>query len=525
MEEKTKAIIIGGGPAGLTAAYELATRTNITPLVIEKSGVLGGISRTVFYKGNRMDVGGHRFFSKSDRVMKWWLNILPIQKLEEKTLISPTLLPEGYSRESAPDPEQTDEVMLLRRRRSRIYCFRKFFDYPISLSLGTMANLGFSRTVKIGLSYLKSVFFPIKNETKLEEFFINRFGRELYLTFFKSYTEKVWGTPCSEISASWGAQRVKGLSVWKSLVHILKKIIPAKKDISAKGTETSLIEQFLYPKFGPGQMWEKVAQLVCENGGEILLNHEVVGIYTEHNRVTGIRVTDTKTGNSKIIKGDFYFSTMPVKDLIRGLEPKAPENVQEISEGLVYRDFFTVGLLLEELKIKPESKTAGNLINDTWIYIQEPDVDVGRLQVFNNWSPYMVSDPGKVWIGLEYFCFENEGIWNKTDEELIQYAKEEISKIGIIEKQKVLDGCVIRMPKTYPAYFGTYSRFGEIRSFLDQFENLFLVGRNGMHRYNNQDHSMLSAMVAVDNILEGKRDKSAIWEVNTEQEYHESRKE
>jgi len=501
-----RAIIIGGGPAGLTAAYELLQKTDITPVVIEKSDNVGGISRTVNYKGNRLDIGGHRFFSKSERVMDWWLSILPL---------------ESHSGPEIRDPEKIDKVMLLRNRRSRIYCFRKFFDYPVSLNAKTIASLGLARTARIALSYMKSVLFTIRGEKNLEEFFINRFGRELYLTFFKSYTEKVWGMPCNKISAEWGAQRVKGLSIWKTIAHVLRRLGRHGDGLPDKGTETSLIEQFLYPKYGPGQMWEEVASRIRSRGGEIVTNHEVVKIHTDGFRVKAVTAQSKSNGAARRFEGDYFFSTMPVRDLIGGMEPLAPEMVAEIAGGLIYRDFITVGLLLNRLKIKAEK--GQRLIKDNWIYIQEPDVDVGRLQFFNNWSPYMVADHSKVWLGLEYFCYDSDAIWKKSDEEMIHQATMELDRIGIIDKKDAIDGTIIHMPKTYPAYFGTYNRFSEIRGYLDRFENLFLIGRNGMHRYNNQDHSMLSAMISVENIITGRKDRENIWGINVEREYHENR--
>ncbi|HOE63414.1 MAG TPA: NAD(P)/FAD-dependent oxidoreductase [Candidatus Sumerlaeota bacterium] len=498
-----KAIIIGAGPAGLTAAYELVQKTKILPIVIEKSQFMGGISRTVNYKGNRIDIGGHRFFSKSDRVMEWWQEVMPLEKDSARI-------------------EEMEKILLLRDRKSRIYCFRKFFDYPITLSGRTIANLGAWRTFKIGMSYLKSSCFPIRNPKNLEEFFINRFGKELYLTFFKSYTEKVWGKPCKEISAEWGAQRVKGLSVWKSIVHVLKRVFKKSDNIAGKDTETSLIEKFLYPKYGPGQMWEEVARIVRERGGEIITGLEVENIEASENRIVSVSARDSE-GNVRRFDGDYFFSTMPIKDFISGMGHGVPENVREISDGLTYRDFITVGLLVNQLKIKPANPLQNKLINDTWIYIQEPDVDVGRLQIFNNWSPYLVADPSKVWLGLEYFCQDTDALWKKPDSEMIEQGAVELDRIGIINKRDVLDGTVIRMPKTYPGYFGTFDRFSEVRRYLDGFENLFLIGRNGMHRYNNQDHSMLTAMEAVQNIISGRTNKENIWSVNTEQEYHETK--
>ena len=524
---QTRAIIIGAGPAGLTAAYELLTRTGIQPIVLEKSACLGGISRTVNYKGNRIDIGGHRFFSKSDRVMEWWLQMLPLQASEDGPVairyhrmerrIAPST--------SGPDPAAADNVMLLRARKSRIYYLRRFFDYPISLSKDTLLKLGLWRTCKIGLSYIQSALFPLKHEETLEQFFINRFGRELYGTFFKSYTEKVWGVPCDRISAEWGAQRIKGLSVWATLTHALRKVFKSGgSDIGQKGTETSLIEQFLYPKFGPGQMWEEVARRIVEMGGEIHTGCRAERLITDGWQVRAVETTHPTEGR-KTFEGDYFFSTAPVQEIMRAFDVAPPKNVLEVSDGLVYRDFITVGLLLGSLRINDETPQGKQLIRDNWIYIQEPDVQLGRLQIFNNWSPFMVADPANVWLGLEYFCNESDEIWNLSDDRMIALATEELSRIGIIDADKVLDATVLRMEKTYPAYFGTYDRFAEIREHVDRYANLFLIGRNGMHRYNNQDHSMLTAMMAVDDIISGKTDKTGLWEVNTEMDYHEEKHE
>ena len=522
--ERRTAVIIGAGPAGLTAAYELLKRTDIQPIVLEKSDHMGGIARTVNYKGNRIDIGGHRFFSKSDRVMDWWFEIMPMEsvpgKTAEITYHNKTRTVKGGE---TLDPDEVDEVMLVRERVSRIYYLRKFFDYPISLSVRTLANLGIFRSIKIGFSYIWSVLFPIRNEKNLEHFLINRFGKELYLTFFKSYTEKVWGTKCENISAEWGAQRIKGLSITRALLHFVKSTFGSKGgDVSQKGTETSLIERFLYPKLGPGQMWEEVRDRVIEMGGEVLTHANVTGLRTDgDNRIRAVEVTGPDGATE--LEGDYFFSTMPMKELVRGLDREVPAAVKEVSEGLVYRDFLTVGLLLDDLRIHDKTAKGKKLVKDNWIYIQEPDVLVGRLQIFNNWSPYMVADSSKVWIGLEYFLDDVDDLWSMADEKLIELAKDELDRIEIIDPERVTDGVVIRMPKTYPAYFGTYDRFDELRSYLDAYENLFLVGRNGMHRYNNQDHSMLTAMMAVENIMEGRVDKSNIWDVNTEEEYHEEK--
>ncbi len=525
-DKQSTAIVIGAGPAGLTAAYELLTRAGIRPIILEKSEYMGGISRTVAYKGNRIDIGGHRFFSKSDRVMKWWLSMLPLQHGTGSATIQYHRMQTelGHSSNGA-DPAKTDRVMLLRPRKSRIYFLRKLFDYPISLSKKTLLQLGLVRTFRIGLSYLKSALFPSKQEENLEQFLVNRFGKELYKTFFESYTEKVWGVPCSQISAAWGAQRIKGLSLSKTLMHAGKRLFTRQKnaDIRQKQTETSLIEQFLYPKFGPGQIWDEAARRVRELGGTILTSQVVESILWEGDRVRAVRIRDVGTGQRQVLEGDYFFSTMPIKDLIAGMEPPPPSSVREVADGLVYRDFITVGLLVSRLKLKENNRNGEKLIRDNWIYVQEPDVLVGRLQIFNNWSPYMVADPKTIWLGLEYFCNENDSLWTSSDAELIRLGREELHRIGIIDSGDVLDGMVLRMEKTYPAYFGSYDRFGEIRSYVDRFENLFLIGRNGMHRYNNQDHSMLTAMVAVDNILAGENGKGNLWGINTEQEYHESK--
>lgn len=505
------AVIIGGGPAGLTAAYEFLQHTNVQPIVVELSNYWGGISRTIDYKGNKIDIGGHRFFSKSDVVMNWWNVILPIYSEETEVKIA-------YHNQSrnieipANQNLDSDNVMLVRKRKSRIYFKKQFFDYPVSLTPSTVAKIGYLDTVLIGISYMKAVVFPIKNEVTLEDFFINRFGKKLYKTFFKDYTEKVWGVPCHEISAEWGAQRIKGLSILKTISHYFGKLFKGKnQDIGQKNTETSLIEYFLYPKFGPGQMWEQVADEISKSGGELIQNFKVIKINISDNKVQSVVISD-KSGNQKQIEADYCISTMPVNELINSMNCEIPDNVQEVSSGLLYRDFITVGLLLKKINYEVE---------DNWIYIQEPYVNVGRLQVFNNWSPYLVKDKDTKWVGLEYFCNKNDAIWNKSDKEMQEMAISEMIKMGFIDEVDFLDAVVIKVPKTYPAYFGTYDRFDEIKKFTDTIDNLFLVGRNGMHKYNNQDHSMLTAIKAVENIKNGIVDKTNIWEINTEQEYHE----
>ena len=511
--EEQPIVIIGGGPAGLTAALELTARSKHKPIVLEALDDVGGISRTIEFKGNRMDIGGHRFFSKSDWVMDWWRKIMPLPALDGR---SDNLL--------GVVPPETD-VMLLRSRLSRIYFLRRFFDYPISLTAQTMQNLGLLRLIKIGCSYAWAMCFPRRPERHLEDFFVNRFGGELYRTFFRDYTEKVWGVRCHEISPEWGAQRIKGLSVSKALVHAAKRLVqPKGGDVAQKGVETSLIERFLYPKFGPGQMWRLVADKVRAGGGEVRFGCRVTGLHHENGRVLQVTYVDSQ-GQAHVLECAAAISSMPIKELIPALTPAPPEPVARIAEGLAYRDFLTVGLLVKKLKRGRHTPRgdARNLLPDTWIYIQEPDVRIGRLQIFNNWSPALVQDAANVWLGLEYFCFENDELWSLDDEAMGRLAIEELVKIDLIDATDALDFHIARVPKAYPAYFGTYDQFDTLRRFTDEIRNLYLVGRNGMHRYNNQDHSMLTAKLAVDDIQAGCVSKEAIWTVNVEEEYHEEK--
>ena len=522
---KRRAVIIGAGPAGLTAAYELLARTDIRPVILEATGDLGGISKTVNYKGNRIDIGGHRFFSKSDRVMRWWYEILPLQGRPAWDDLARGRQVPVSTAPNAPDPHTTDNVLLTRERVSRIFFLKRFFDYPLSLRYDTLAGLGLQRTGKITASYLRSWAVPIRPERSLEDFFINRFGHELYATFFRDYTQKVWGVPCHQISAEWGEQRVKGLSIRRAIADAAKAILARGHPVPQKKVETSLIRRFFYPKLGPGQMWTEAARVVQERGGEIRLRHKVIGLKAEGRRIAAVIAREEETGATVEMPADYVFSSMPVRDLIAGLDPAPPASVCEVAAGLVYRDFITVGLLLKRLRTpgRARTTTADALIPDCWIYIQEPYVKVGRVQIFNNWSPYLVADPSTVWIGLEYFCTEGDELWRLTDAGLMALARKEMSEMGFLEPEDVLDGVVLRTPKTYPAYFGSYSRFGTVRRFTDLIDNLFLIGRNGMHRYNNADHSMLTAMAAVNNITDGTRSKASIWAVNADGEYHEQK--
>jgi protoporphyrinogen oxidase len=514
------AIIIGAGPAGLTAAWELLTKTDIVPIVVEADKQVGGLSKTVQYGGNKIDIGGHRFFSKSAKVINWWLQFLPLDAAAAVNDINI-----HYQQKNAGftiTDSQTghgDKVMMVRPRKSRIYYHRKFFDYPLQLNGTTIRNLGFVKMMRIGTSYLRAKLFPVKPEENLAQFFRNRFGNELYETFFKDYTEKVWGVPCEKIPPSWGQQRIKDLNVSKVLRHAFVSLFKTNKTIRQKGTSTSLIEQFLYPKYGPGQMWETVAAEVERLGGTIMLNTTVTKLSGNgNNALTSVTVTGDK--GTTTLHGDYFFSTMPVKELVDNLEQiPVPREVMAVATALEYRDFLIVGILADELAVKDAG--TGEPVKDNWIYIQDNTVKAGRLQIFNNWSPFMVSNPNQTWLGVEYFCNETDAFWQLDDQAIKDIAVKEMVSIGILRAGQVKDTVVVKVKKAYPSYYGSYERFAVVQSFLNSIDNLFLIGRNGMHRYNNSDHSMLTAMTAVENIIQGISDKQNIWEVNTEDEYHE----
>mgnify|MGYP003343645962 FL=1 len=474
--------------------------------------------------------------------MDWWFGILPRQGAPaaddaaaahdvdvagEVVVRALERGPDGRprvkeTRRAAPDPAREDAVMLQRPRLSRIYWRGAFFPYPLGITLLVAWRLGLVNTALIALSYLKARLFPMRDETYLDAFFTNRFGRRLYETFFRGYTEKVWGVKCSEIRADWGAQRIKGLSLLRALHHAARDLFSSDFTRQQQARETSLITRFFYPKLGPGQVWEEVERQVVAAGGTVRHGAAVTGVQLDGNRVSHVAVEDRSTGHRETVPCDYFFSTMPVRDLIAATTPAPPTPVREVAQGLVYRDFLTVGLLLKRLHVHERGREPQAMVRDNWIYVQDESVRVGRVQVFNNWSPYLVADPANtVWIGLEYFVNDTDALWGEQDAALVALAAKEIEQVGIARAADVLDGCVLRMPKAYPAYFGTYDRLSEVREWVRGIPNLFCVGRNGMHRYNNQDHSMMTAMLAVDNIVAGRDDDANLWDVNLEMVYQE----
>ncbi|MCM1143439.1 MAG: NAD(P)/FAD-dependent oxidoreductase [Blautia sp.] len=516
-----KILIIGAGPAGLTAAYELLKQSKEYEVVVfEESEAMGGISKTVNYKGNRMDMGGHRFFSKVPKVNEWWNNMLPLQGAPTYDDIvlgrEMTLTPGG------PDPEEVDRVMLRRHRVSRIYFNKKFFDYPISFKFETFKNMGLIATLEAGFSYLASLLHKRK-ENSLEDFYINRFGKKLYSMFFEYYTENLWGRHPREIAPDWGTQRVKGLSILTIIKDIFGKMLPGKEN---REVETSLIEEFSYPKLGPGQLWEVTAEEIRKLGGAILTNSKVTGFHKNaDNQITSL--TYEKDGEQITMEGDIFISSMPIKDLVAGMND-VPKRPAQIAAGLPYRDYMTVGVLLPKLNLKNKTKfkTIGNIVPDCWVYVQDRSVQLGRFQIYNNWSPYMIKDlTHTVWIGLEYFVNEGDKYWNMSDKKFTAFAVREMVKLGLIDSPKdVLDSHVERVKKAYPAYFDTYKDIDVLVDYLKTIDNLYCVGRNGQHRYNNIDHSMMTSFETVKNILGGIKNKDNIWNVNTEKGYHEDNK-
>jgi protoporphyrinogen oxidase len=463
-------VIIGAGPAGLTAAYLLA-KDGVRVTVLESDTVVGGISRTAQYNGYRFDIGGHRFFTKITPVEELWHEIL------------------GDEFISVP-------------RLSRIHYSGKYFDYPLK-AWNALSGLGIINSVACVMSYVWSHLRPYPVEENLEQWVSNRFGKRLFSIFFKTYTEKVWGIPCTEIRAEWAAQRIQGLSLAKAILNAAS--------LQKRGDHIkTLINEFQYPRLGPGQLWEMATDRVRAMGGRVLMQHDVDALETRDGKVVAVRAT-TPDGVQRF-EADHVISTMPIRNLVRALDPQPPAHVRAAADGLNYRDFLTVALVIDSDKLFP----------DNWIYIHTPGVKVGRIQNFNNWSQAMVPEPGKTCLGLEYFCFEGDGLWTSQDADLIELAKKEIGELGLADPSKVVDGTVVRMQKAYPVYDSVYAGHLETaRTYIDALSNFHTVGRNGMHKYNNQDHSILTAMMAIANMRGASHD---VWSVNTDYEYHEEQK-
>jgi protoporphyrinogen oxidase len=464
--EENDCVIIGAGPAGLTAAYELAKR-NLHAVVLESGNKVGGLARTENFQGYHFDMGGHRFFTKVDEVNEMWREVL-------------------------------NGNFLRRPRLSRIYYNSKFFSYPLK-PLNALAGLGFWESICILASYLKWQIFPYYEEDTFEQWVTNRFGRRLFQTFFKTYTEKVWGIPCSELKAEWAAQRIKDLSLKTALISMF---------VNPKNTIKTLIDEFDYPRLGPGMMWKAVQEEIERRNGRVELNSEVVRINRSGTRVDSVVVASN--GTTRTIHGTHFISSMPLNDFIRKLEPQAPIDILEAAKRLKYRDFLTVCLIVDQPELFP----------DNWIYVHDPAVKVGRIQNFKNWSPDMVPDMNKTSLGLEYFCTEGDELWNKTDADLIELGKREIQRIGLAKYSDIETGCVFRVPKSYPIYDSAYrDSLTALKEFVSGLENFQTIGRNGLHRYNNQDHAMLTGMLAVRNFALGE--ENDLWAVNADQEYHE----
>lgn len=492
---KKIAVILGAGPAGLACAYELIKKnTDIKPVIIEKLDCVGGLSRTIYFDNLGVDIGGHRLYTTNPYIKSIWEEFLPHQSfpsIDDLYTNRITDYPDG-----GKDPEQEDDVMLIRNRFSSIIYNNTFFDYPIKFNIETIKKLGFLNSLSAGFSYIRSIFF--KREVKnLEDFMINRFGQKLYNIFFKEYTKKVWGKDASEISSEWGEERIRKLSLAKTILNsVLSKFSFLKFQ-----KETSLIDKFYYPKFGCSQLWNKIAKYITDNGGKIIYNSEFEGFETNDDKI--ISINYKKDNETNKITANYFISSIPISELIKGID--APFDIKQNAINLPYRDYILVSFLLDHfnLKNKTEYKTINDITPECWIYLQEPDAIASRIQIMNNWSPYLVGDINKNYlVSLEYYANEDDEFWAKTDDEIINLAIEEAEEYNLFDMKSILKTKIIREKRAYPSYFGTYKNIDKVKKFLSLYNNLYLIGRNGMHKYNNMDEAMLTGIQAANSIID-----------------------
>ncbi|MBT4594418.1 NAD(P)-binding protein [bacterium] len=513
------ALIIGAGPAGLAAAHELLRTTDYTPLIIEREKLVGGIAKTMPYKGNLIDMGPHRFFSKSDFVRKWWGNFLPPQmKLDAPSC------PQHHGNDVLAkctcdvNPDSCDEVMLVCNRLTRIYHDKKCFEYPLSMSLDTIKKLGIINLTSMAASYGYTRLFPRKPEKTLEDFFINRFGVKVYQRFFESYSEKIWGIHPAGMSADWGAQRVKNVSIAKTIGHAIRSLVPENFGDRIFGeVERSFVGRFLYPKLGAGQMWTKVADSIEKDGGIILREHEALSVKVSGDKVIGVTVRDIREQKDFYVPVEQCFSSTPVRNLIDSIDGRVPRDVAEVASGLKCRGFINVGVLLKDFSVPG----AGPNAKDNWIYIQEPYAKAARLTIFNNWSSALVADTRNKWISLELYAQPGDEFWGKSDKKIIEFSVNELVRLKMAKQEDVLESVVHRIPEATPIYVGAYERLDVVQRYVDDIKNLYMMGRCGMHRYNNQDHAVLSGIKAVESIARAGISKTDVWQVNDEKSYHE----
>lgn len=509
---KKRIVIIGAGPAGLTAAYEVLRRAGdfFEVIVLEADAAVGGLAKTVVHNNKILDIGGHRFFSRDEIIPAWWRNIMPIQG-------SPTMddVLAGRNKKfdkSGPDPQRCDDVMLIRDRYSSIIYEGEMFDYPLNLNYATLKKFGLSTALSVSASYLKANAAQKKRVRNLEDFYKGRFGDKLYEMFFEGYTEKVWGQHPAEISPDWGVQRIKGLTGASVVIDGLKNVLGNRNENTR---EDSLIKSFMYPKYGPGQFWDKVAAEIINLGGHIITECKVTGLLCKGRQAKTVQCL--VKGQQMNLSGDVFLSSMPITDLIEAMNGVTVlRNVLGIARGLPYRSLISVGIETKKINL-PENgkiKTLNSISPDCWLYVQDRSVKIGRVQIYNNWSPYLLQNPNeRIWLAAEIFCNENDMYWNKSEYDIANMAVSELEKLGLLNRYDVTDRCAYRVAKAYPAYFGTYDEFGTLRRYMDEFTNLYCIGRNGQHKYYNMDQAMMTAIEAVSNILVGSADRSNVWDV------------